>query len=78
LTEPGEDRSLVVLVSDTEAALETFVMPVMSQQVCAEGVDGPPLHELRGRAEVVQSRANLLGGLVREREGTDAPMMFWR
>jgi hypothetical protein len=60
------------LSSNPFNALEAFVIAVMSQQVGAECVDGPPLHELRGRPQVVQSASNLLRRLVGEGEGIDA------
>jgi hypothetical protein len=62
---------LIVVVSDTESALEPFMMTVCAEELSAKRVDRTALHELGGRAQVIQARAYLLGGLVGEREGVD-------
>lgn len=71
LAQSAQDGALVVVVGDAESAFQPDVMSVGTEQVGTEGVDGAALHQLRVRAESVQSRADLLGSLVGEGERAD-------
>jgi hypothetical protein len=71
LTEARENGALVVVVSDAETPFKSFVLTMLPKEFGAERVDGSALHEVRGFPKVVQSRPDLLGGLVGERESLD-------
>ena len=72
LAESSQDRSLVILIGNTEPAVQSFVMTVMSQQFSAKSVDGPAVHQLCRGAEPVEPIPDFLGGLVGEGERVDA------
>ena len=44
----------------------------LAEQLCTEGMDRSALHSLCPRAEVLESRGDLVGRLVSEREDTDS------
>jgi hypothetical protein len=44
----------------------------LAEHLCAEGMDGSPLHSLYARAKVLQTRSDLVRGLVGEREDADS------
>jgi hypothetical protein len=44
----------------------------LAEQLRAEGMDGSPLHTLYALAEVLQTRGDLVGRLVGEREDADS------
>ena len=70
--EPAEDRELILLVGDAKPGLESDVRAELAEQLRAEGMNGSALDSLYARAEVLQSRSDLVRGLVGEREDADS------
>lgn len=68
----AEDRQLILLVGNPESRLEPDVRPELAQQLRAEGMNRSPLHEVHARAELLETRCNLVGRFVGERENADS------
>jgi len=70
--EPAEHRELVLLVGNAESGFEADLRTKLAEQLCTEGVDRSALHSLYTRAEVLETRSDLVGRLVGEREDADS------
>jgi hypothetical protein len=69
---PAEYRELILLIGDAKAGLERDVRAELAEQLCAEGMNRSALHRLYARAEVLETRGDLVRGLVGEREDADS------
>jgi hypothetical protein len=64
---------LIIVVGDAEARLQSDVDSELAQQLGAESVNRSALHALGARVELpLETRCDLAGGLVGERENADA------
>jgi hypothetical protein len=70
--EPAEYRELVLLVGDAESGFEPDVRTKLAEQLCTEGMDRSALDSLYARAEVLETRRDLVGRLVGEGENADS------
>jgi hypothetical protein len=70
--EPAEYRELVLLVGNAETGFEADLRTKLAEQLCTEGMDRSALHSLYTRAEVLETRGDLVGRLVGEREDADS------
>jgi hypothetical protein len=70
--EPAEYRELVLLVGNAESGFEADVRTKLAEKLCAEGMDRSALHALYTGAEVLETRGDLVGRLVGEREDADS------
>src|ERR1700686_5123229 len=65
--EPAQDGSLIKLVGDAKAGLQSHLLAELAQQLGAERVDRPPLDALDSGAELThETFGNFAGGLVGE------------
>ena len=69
--QPAEDRELILLVGNAKSRLEPHVRAELTQQLRTEGMNRSALHELDLGAELLQTRGDLVGRFVREREDAD-------
>jgi hypothetical protein len=74
--EPAEDRELILLVGDAKAGLEQDVRAELAEQLRAERMNRSALHSLYARAEVLETRGDLVRRLVGEREDTDSIWVY--
>ena len=71
--EATEDGTLIVIVGDAEARLQSEVGAELAQQLSAESVNRSALYALGARSQLaLESRSYLAGGLVGEGKHADA------
>jgi hypothetical protein len=70
--EPAEYQELVLLVGNAESGFEADVRTKLAEQLRTEGMDRSALHSLDTRAEVLETRGDLVGRLVGEGENADS------
>jgi hypothetical protein len=63
---------LVLLVGNPESGLERYVRAELAQELRTEGMNRSTLHELHARAELLETRGDLVRRFVGEREDADS------
>jgi len=72
-SEAAENRSLIWLVGDSEAFLESHPVAKLAQELGAERMNRPALDGFRARSELtVETLGDFAGRLVRESKDTDS------
>ena len=63
---------MILLIGNAESGLERDVRAKLPQQLRTEGMNRSTLYELHLRAELFETRCNLVRGLVGKSENTDS------